>query len=109
PPAKPPAAPPPAEPPKTGLKNAPLAGEPTLEAVAAGKATLHRGVRGDAVKALQQALMTLGLSVPGGADGDFGGGLERAVKAFQGAHGLSADGVVGRGTLNAVDAALGAG
>jgi peptidoglycan hydrolase-like protein with peptidoglycan-binding domain len=46
--------------------------------------------------------------VPGGADGAFGPGLERTVKAFQEANGLAADGIVGPGTLKAIDARLGA-
>jgi peptidoglycan hydrolase-like protein with peptidoglycan-binding domain len=81
---------------------------PEIEAVAAGKGVLRRGATGDGVKALQSALIALGTDVPGGADGAFGPGLEGAVKAFQAAHGLGADGVVGRGTLAALDAALGA-
>jgi peptidoglycan hydrolase-like protein with peptidoglycan-binding domain len=59
------------------------------------------------VKALQEALIALGERVPGGADGAFGPGLEEAVKEFQAKHGLAADGVVGAGTLAALDAALG--
>ncbi len=92
--------------PATGLQNAPLAGQSLLEAVLAGKAVLQRGVHGEAVKALQEALMALRQDLPG-ADGDFGPGTERALKAFQSSRGLQADGMVGKMTIMAIDAALG--
>lgn len=82
-----------------------LAGQAELRSIAAGKGSLRRGARGPAVTAVQRALIALGIDVPGGADGAFGRGLESAVVAFQKAHGLAADGVVGRGTLRALDAA----
>jgi peptidoglycan hydrolase-like protein with peptidoglycan-binding domain len=56
--------------------------------------TVRRGSQGNAVKAVQSALnakLHSGLTV----DGDFGGGTEAAVKAFQQHAGISADGVVG--------------
>jgi hypothetical protein len=90
------------------LKHAPLAGQPELESAASGKGSIHKGMKGEGVKALQQALIALGVEVPGGADGIFGPGLEGAVKALQQQLGLSADGVVGPGTLKAIDAKLGA-
>lgn len=83
-----------------------LAGEVALAPIAAGQSSLRKGARGPGVQAIQQALMALGIDVPGGADGVFGGGLEAAVVGFQRAHGLGADGVVGRGTLRALDTAL---
>ena len=52
---------------------------------------LKVGSKGDDVKKLQSFL---GL----GADGAFGPGTERAVKAWQAANGLTADGLVGAGT-----------
>jgi putative chitinase len=55
-------------------------------------ATIRVGSKGDTVRAVQQKL---GLT----ADGDFGPGTERAVKAWQTANGLTADGVVGPRTL----------
>ena len=104
----PPAAQAPAQAPKGGtLQHAPLAGVADLERVASGQAALRGGASGAGVKALQEALIQLGKSVPGGADGSFGPGVEAAVKAFQTEHGLGADGVVERGTLAALDAALG--
>jgi hypothetical protein len=90
------------------LKNAPLAGQPEIESAASGKGSIHRGMKGEGVKALQRALIALGVEVPGGADGVFGPGLESAVKALQAKLGVDADGVVGPGTLKALDARLGA-
>lgn len=57
-------------------------------------ATLRRGSTGPEVTALQQRLTELGFD-PNGIDGHFGPGTEAAVKAFQQAHGLAADGIVG--------------
>ncbi|MFL5359050.1 peptidoglycan-binding protein [Archangium sp.] len=56
--------------------------------------TLRQGARGEPVRALQNRLNQLGYKV-GTADGDFGPKTASAVKAFQKAHGLTADGVVG--------------
>ena len=69
---------------------------------------LRRGDKGDDVKRLQQALMSLGYGLPKyGADGDFGKETEDAVKAFQKANGLTADGEVGPKTKAALEKALG--
>jgi putative chitinase len=54
--------------------------------------TLRKGSRGDGVKMMQEAL---GIS----ADGAFGPGTERALKAWQTANGLTADGIAGPMTL----------
>ncbi|APR88375.1 hypothetical protein A7982_13724 [Minicystis rosea] len=93
-------------PPARGLKSAPLAGQPDLEAIASGRGALRKGMKGPSVRALQEALMMLGAPLVGGADGAFGPGLERAVKELQARHGLAADGVVGARTLEALDASL---
>ncbi len=61
--------------------------------------TLRKGASGTEVRQVQQRLKTLGY-LSGSADGDFGDATEAAVKAFQKANGLTADGVVGKGTLN---------
>ena len=53
-----------------------------------------RGQRGDAVRALQQALVDAGIEVRGGVDGVFGSGTAAAVEAFQRAKELPATGVV---------------
>ena len=54
--------------------------------------TLRKGMRGDGVKAMQEAL---GI----GADGVFGPGTERKLKEWQTANGLTADGIAGPMTL----------
>ncbi|MBR5960568.1 MAG: peptidoglycan-binding protein [Clostridia bacterium] len=61
--------------------------------------SLQRGFTGsDAVRAVQKRLKELGY-YKGSADGDFGPATEEAVKAFQKANGLTADGKVGEKTL----------
>ncbi len=64
----------------------------------AASSTLMFGSRGTAVLQLQQALNALGYDT-NGADGKFGKGTERAVKAYQQANGLTADGKAGVKTL----------
>lgn len=60
---------------------------------------LGRGDSGSAVKTLQENLTTLGYSCgASGADGDFGANTEAAVRAFQKANGLAADGLAGEKT-----------
>lgn len=61
---------------------------PIPAASPAGKPTLRRGARGDAVKAMQA-----GIGVE--ADGIFGPGTEAKVREFQRAHDLVADGIFG--------------
>ena len=53
---------------------------------------LRKGCKGGGVKLMQEALGV-------GADGDFGPGTERALKAWQTANGLVADGIAGPKTL----------
>src|SRR5581483_9551270 len=55
---------------------------------------LRQGATGPAVVTLQQDLAAAGFS-PGAIDGDFGPATLAAVKAFQSANGLVADGIVG--------------
>jgi hypothetical protein len=55
---------------------------------------LRRGDRGDDVQELQRLLQQAGYD-PGAIDGIFGPKTEAAVKAFQQAHSLEADGIVG--------------
>ena len=54
---------------------------------------VKKGSNGHPVKTLQYLLKARGHNVA--VDGDFGPQTEAAVKAFQGSHGLSADGIVG--------------
>jgi peptidoglycan hydrolase-like protein with peptidoglycan-binding domain len=66
--------------------------------------TLRRGSHDPAVRDLQEALTELGYH-PGPVDGVFGTGTENAVKSFQHAVGISADGVVGPLTWRNIDEA----
>ena len=66
---------------------------------------LKEGASGDAVKQLQQRLIELGITVPGGADGVFGAGTTTAVKQFQARVGYSKSGVVNAATAVALGAA----
>lgn len=60
---------------------------------------LQRGMDGADVKTLQAALIAYGFSCgSAGADGDFGGGTEAALKKFQTKYNLGADGIAGKGT-----------
>jgi peptidoglycan hydrolase-like protein with peptidoglycan-binding domain len=65
---------------------------------ASSGATLALGAQGDAVKALQQALMASGVFVPGGADGVFGPATKTAVSNFQRWNGLDVTGEVDAAT-----------
>lgn len=62
-------------------------------------AILRRGAASPQVLALQQALLGAGFD-PGKLDGQFGGGTEAAVLAFQASEGMLADGVAGPRTLH---------
>lgn len=61
---------------------------------------LQVGANGEQVMSLQQALTAKGFAVA--TDGDFGPSTDAAVKQFQAARGLQADGVVGSQTWNAL-------
>ena len=60
--------------------------------------TVRKGAKGDITYVIQAALTCLGYDV-NGLDGIYGAGLEKAVKQFQKAKGLSADGIVGKDTF----------
>jgi peptidoglycan hydrolase-like protein with peptidoglycan-binding domain len=72
------------------------------EAPASSVTGLARGARGEAVRAVQEALIAQGITVAGGVDGVFGPGTESAVKAFQSRHGLSPSGKVDLATAIAL-------
>ena len=67
-------------------------------------ATIRKGAKGETVRRMQAALRSAGYRgdllnrVPVGVDGVFGSATERAVKRWQKAHRLTADGVVGPAT-----------
>lgn len=65
-----------------------------------GDRTLKRGMRGQDVRVLQDYLTRAGFDTP--VDGVFGRTTLRNVKRFQRAEGLTADGVVGPGTVAAL-------
>lgn len=71
------------------------------------RSTLKQGMRGDDVRDLQNLLQDAGYSVGrAGADGIYGSDTFRAVAAFQEDHGLEVDGIAGRETMAALDAAV---
>lgn len=72
-----------------------IAGKNTL----AGCPTVRKGASGNITRLIQEKLISLGYSCgSSGIDGKFGSGTESAVKAFQKARNLSADGIVGQKT-----------
>jgi peptidoglycan hydrolase-like protein with peptidoglycan-binding domain len=75
---------------------------PTTEAPAQ---TLKPGDTGSQVKVLQQALKALGFPA-GTPDGDYGPSTQNAVEQFQASKNLTADGIVGPDTLDAIRKAL---
>ena len=76
------------------------AGEEDVEPEAPAQlSTLRKGDKNDEVLVLQQYLQRYGFLTTG-PDGQFGSGTERAVKLFQEANGLTADGIAGVGTLS---------
>jgi hypothetical protein len=97
-----PASPPTAAPPTTG---ATTPATPTQPTVATPAATLKPGDQGATVKVLQRGLAHLGYS-PGKIDGQYGPSTIDAVKRFQRAGGLTADGILGPNTLRALARAL---
>lgn len=63
---------------------------------------VQRGSTGEGVKWVQWQLGRLGYA-PGGIDGIFGVNTDKAVRAFQRAAGLAADGIVGTNTRRALE------
>ena len=64
---------------------------------------LSKGCVGEDVKALQILLIGRGYSCGWyGADGDFGGATDTAVKAYQKDKGLEIDGIVGKATMSSL-------
>ena len=64
-------------------------------------AAYQRGAKGEEVSRIQGRLRALSF-YRGPVDGDFGGGTESAVRAFQQARGLDVDGMVGPQTWQAL-------
>ena len=74
--------------------------KPTTSSAAASS-TLKEGSSGSEVKTLQQRLKDLGY-YKGSVDGKYGAGTAEAVKAFQRANKLTADGKAGKNTQTAL-------
>ena len=86
------------------LQSPRFVGDPVLEACMNGLHRMMAPEEGDAVRKVQQALIDLGFSIPGGADGVFGSDTGDAVTQFKLDHSLSPpDPVVGPGTITALD------
>jgi peptidoglycan hydrolase-like protein with peptidoglycan-binding domain len=83
-----------------------VAGSNTFAAINGSVSTtiLRLGSKGALVTELQEKLIARGYSCgASGADGDFGNGTYNAVISFQTANGLSADGIVGPMTWDALN------
>lgn len=93
---------------KGGIKVAPAPAEQVKsEIISAPKpapkpsvSLIRKGDKGETVRAVQSELKKHGFNIA--LDGIFGGGTEAAVKAFQKAQGLAADGIVGQATFAAL-------
>ena len=85
---------------RTGAKLPPKVTVPT------GVAILEKGMKGEAVRALQADLQALGLTFAMGIDGRFGDETDANVRLFQADHNLTIDGKVGPETQKAIAAAL---
>ncbi len=93
---------------KTGdghdLKSPRFAGDPVLEACFDNERLLQMGSRGPAVAKIQNALIDAGFPLPKfGVDGAFGSETQAALRSFQRAHALTADGIVGPLTMESLD------
>jgi peptidoglycan hydrolase-like protein with peptidoglycan-binding domain len=73
---------------------------PTISEAALGDATLHPGTSNSDVKELQQKLKNKGYFTYGTTTNYYGSITTSAVKSFQRANGLSADGIAGPATFN---------
>lgn len=95
---------------KDALKASTPASKQHANPASHGDAHVHRqGDKGESVGRLQSDLASLGLTARDGspirADQDFGSRTKEAVEAFQQSHGLHVDGVAGKDTLAAIEAA----
>ena len=71
----------------------------TTKTVSIKLPVLKKGAKSSTVKAMQILIRGNGFTMEGyGADGSFGGATERALKKYQAANGLDADGSCGQKT-----------
>ena len=75
---------------------------PVLSPEVAELIGVSKGTFGSAAKAVQQLLIDAGVSLRGGADGEFGRVTEAALKEYQKDHGLDQTGVADEATLLAL-------
>jgi peptidoglycan hydrolase-like protein with peptidoglycan-binding domain len=82
-----------------------FSGNHVLEAAFDNETVVENGDSGTAVRLIQESLIAQGYSLgPSGADGDFGGKTERAVRQFQIDTGVMLlDGIVGPETMGQLD------
>lgn len=85
-----------------------------LQAAARNSPLLKSPEQGEAVRLLQEALLSLGYSFPqstvgGRLDGIYGNETTQKVAQFQRAQGMMVDGVAGKQTLERLDALIGGG
>ena len=89
------------------LRSPRFGGNAALEAVYDAERDIRRPEHSADVRVLQQALLDLGHQLPlHGVDGKFGPETERAVKAFQTAHGVPDSGRLDAATMDALDRAF---
>ncbi len=74
---------------------------PDLSEVRNGRALIKLGMRGDSVRKVQELLTQKGFGVA--QTGEVGPTTEKLIKDFQRSRGLDDDGVVGKGTLGALE------
>ena len=87
-------------------ESTPTAPAPKVTPIKTSLPELKRGSRGAYVEAMQSALLYLGYTSLGSADGDFGAKTEKAVINFQNKHNLVPDGICGPVTWQALLKAL---
>ena len=85
-----------------------FSGFPQIDKASRNAPPLAKGSSGTGVGAIQDLLVDLGYPMPKsvtakGADGIFGGETDAAVRGFQKDNGLSADGVIGKMTITALE------
>ena len=84
----------------TTKKIAVMLGLCLMTSISFAGATFHPGDKGNQITTIQQALANYGYDIS--VDGDYGASTQAAVRQFQEAQGLEADGIVGAATYEAL-------